>query len=371
MNEKYRQKRENIFLQYLKDNHIKATPLERYINGNTKINFQCEQGHIFSIRPRAVVDGQGCPYCSGNKVLVGFNDFNTTHPELAKYLKNQEDGFKYSFGSHKKVDWICPICKKEIKGSFHDISHIGVVCKCCSDNVSYSEKFVSSLLRQLDINYIHDKTLPWSNYKRYDFYLPVHNTIIECHGVQHYKETHISKDLISIQKNDKYKNDLALQNGIQNYIVLDCKKSELQYIKESILNSQLNDMFDLSIIDWDKCHFDTFKSIVGQILNLWEKGKNTVEIANSLEIDRHTVVKYLKRANDVNLCEYNPVEEQNKGRKKAYSMLKRPVICVETQKIYNSISEAAEFLNCAYQGIQGCCSGKRRTYKGFHWEYII
>ena len=36
-------------------------------------------------------------------------------------------------------------------------------------------------------------------------------------------------------------------------IVIDCKYSELNYIKRNILDSRLNEIFDLSIIDWLKC----------------------------------------------------------------------------------------------------------------------
>jgi hypothetical protein len=63
-------------------------------------------GHIWTARVADVVQGSGCPYCSGKNVLYGFNDLKTTHPVLSEQAVgwNPEN---YSAGSHKKVDWDC------------------------------------------------------------------------------------------------------------------------------------------------------------------------------------------------------------------------------------------------------------------------
>ena len=52
--------------------------------------------------------GCGCPYCSNNSILKGFNDLATTNPEVLNewdYEKNRELGitpFLISHGSTKK-----------------------------------------------------------------------------------------------------------------------------------------------------------------------------------------------------------------------------------------------------------------------------
>lgn len=51
-----------------------------------------------------------CPVCSGRQVQKGINDLWTTHPDLAARLLDKEDGFRYSFGSNKKLKWLCPEC---------------------------------------------------------------------------------------------------------------------------------------------------------------------------------------------------------------------------------------------------------------------
>ena len=68
----------------------------------------CDKGHEW---PTPVIKrtgrGDGCPYCSGKKVLPGFNDLATTHPELAAQLKDQSLATSLTAGSHKKPIWLC------------------------------------------------------------------------------------------------------------------------------------------------------------------------------------------------------------------------------------------------------------------------
>lgn len=58
-----------------------------------------------------VSKGNRCPYCSGHKVLVGFNDLKTTNPELLSswdYEKNRDISPEdFSAGSNRKVWWKC------------------------------------------------------------------------------------------------------------------------------------------------------------------------------------------------------------------------------------------------------------------------
>ena len=69
--------------------------------------WRCALGHIWdeSVKGRAL-SGYGCSYCSGKRVLKGFNDLATTHPELAA----QADGWdptEFSKGHNREKNWIC------------------------------------------------------------------------------------------------------------------------------------------------------------------------------------------------------------------------------------------------------------------------
>lgn len=82
-------------------------PSKASSSSQKKFSWVCPRGHkyIASIGHRTL-SGSNCPYCSGNKVLAGFNDLVTTDPELAK----EADGWdptKISKGSSKKLAWKC------------------------------------------------------------------------------------------------------------------------------------------------------------------------------------------------------------------------------------------------------------------------
>ena len=117
-------------------------------------------------------------------------------------------------------------------------------CNVCGDGISYPEKFIEKVLIQLNVKHERQYKTNWSQNKRYDFYLPDYNAIIEVHGEQHYRYTGRGRSLKEEQENDKFKEELALKNGIKHYIVIDCRKSDSQYIKSNLFNSELNELFD-------------------------------------------------------------------------------------------------------------------------------
>lgn len=78
-----------------------------------KVWWQCERGHSYQSAPysRTRGAGSGCPYCTGRKVLAGFNDLGTLKPDLASewyYPMNGElTPADVTPGSNKKVFWCC------------------------------------------------------------------------------------------------------------------------------------------------------------------------------------------------------------------------------------------------------------------------
>ena len=73
----------------------------------------CDLGHSWSAAVAKRVQGENCPYCSGNKVLTGFNDLETTHPQLvASWDRTKNCGMtpaQVSKGSTKMVWWSCAL----------------------------------------------------------------------------------------------------------------------------------------------------------------------------------------------------------------------------------------------------------------------
>lgn len=70
-----------------------------------KQKWKCKLGHVYAveIKYRTGPNKQGCPYCSGNKVLKGFNDFATLYPEQAQEAHGWDPAM-YSHGSKQKKE---------------------------------------------------------------------------------------------------------------------------------------------------------------------------------------------------------------------------------------------------------------------------
>ena len=80
--------------------------------GSTRIVWwKCLLGHEWQATIGSRVSGNGCPYCSNQKILKGFNDLSTKNPELVTewdYERNDVLPTQVGSGSLKSVWWKCP-----------------------------------------------------------------------------------------------------------------------------------------------------------------------------------------------------------------------------------------------------------------------
>ena len=176
-------------------------------------------------------------------------------PDLIQYLVNKEDAL-LPLKSSIQVQVKCPHCQNERTVPMERLSKQGFYCPRCDDGIPFTERLVGEVLRSLDINFITqagNKVFDWIDRRRYDFYLPMLNAIIETHGSHHYAETRFRKGIEQEQENDRAKEQLAKENGVQHYIVIDCRRSSLDWIKNSLLNSKLAQIVDMSNVDWIAC----------------------------------------------------------------------------------------------------------------------
>ena len=75
----------------------------------------CPKGHTYNMPiDKRTMRGFGCPYCSGHRVLSGFNDLATKRPDLSEEWAYEMNGDitpnKVAPYSSKKVWWNCPEC---------------------------------------------------------------------------------------------------------------------------------------------------------------------------------------------------------------------------------------------------------------------
>lgn len=231
-----------------------------------------------------------------------------------------------------------------------------------SDGYSIPEKFLNSILKQLNVKYKHQltkKNFKWCNEFRYDFFIYKYNIIIEAHGMQHYKDSNNSSwdNLEQVQWNDLFKYKCA-KNHVDNYIVIDCRYSELEWLKENTIK-ELNGYFDLSNIDWELAWEESQKNLCFESWNLWDNGTHDVnEISDILNINRHTVTKYLKRGAECGKCDYTIEESRKNGREKIQYKKQNPIICLTTRRLFLSAKIGANYYNASHSHVCACCNGR-------------
>lgn len=287
------------------------------------------------------------------------NTISITHSYLVNLLVDKEDAYRHSFGSWKKILVKCPDCGYEKGIAVTNLVNTGIGCNQCGDGVSFPEKVMVNVLEQLHELFkiqLSKTTFKWCNNYRYDLYINGINGICEIMGNQHYEETGKWGSLKEIQDNDEAKEKLAKENGIINYIILDSRYSNINFIKNSIFNSDLPKLLDFKEIDidWVECEKFACKNLVKVVCDLWTSGiqdmkKIIEELGIKLSIS--AIRNYLKKGAKLGWCNYDPKEAKQ-----------TKIICLTTREIFDSITEASKGgLASIRPNISACCKGKHKS----------
>lgn len=226
---------------YELNDKIGLNPKKLMAASNKEAFWICSLGHKYNtyIYNRAK-NKTGCPYCAGQKILVGFNDLLTTRPDLIDewdYELNDKLGIYPSEvmrGSHKVVNWICPFGHKYKKEIHARTSGQG--CSVCSkeSQTSFPEQAIYFYLSK----YFKDAVNRYGK-PEIDIFIPSLNLGIEYDGeYAHRKER---KDT------EERKNLILKERGINLIRVKEVKnlKKDLDnviYCKPNSNNSFLNDV---------------------------------------------------------------------------------------------------------------------------------
>lgn len=80
-----------------------------------------------------------------------------------------------------------------------------------------------------------------------------------------------------------------------------------------------------------------------------------------------------KLNNSVNNLEWMTQAEQiiyGTRTARARKSVSKPVFCVELNRVFESVSIAAEYFGLFPSNISSCCRGRIKTSGGYHWEYV-
>lgn len=84
---------------------------------NKKHWWKCFKGHSYDASPNSRCSrGTGCPFCSNQRVLAGYNDLQSLYPEVAREWSIEDNGGvlpnSVVCGSTQKIWWVCPLGHK-------------------------------------------------------------------------------------------------------------------------------------------------------------------------------------------------------------------------------------------------------------------
>lgn len=199
-------------------NEIKPTEISR--GSEKKIWWVCTEFHSYNSSVSNKINGCGCPYCAGKKVLKGFNDLMTTNPELCKEWDYEKNGnltpYDISKGTHKKVWWKCANNHFFLM-KVANRACLGQGCPYCSG--SKMERFLYDYLKRENILFQREKKFKdlYISYYPYDVYCKKENVIIEADGIQHFESIDFFTENISFEervRRDNLKNTYCLNNNI-------------------------------------------------------------------------------------------------------------------------------------------------------------
>jgi len=295
------QQAEKDLLSHIKENNHDL--LSEYVNCSTKVLIDYKCGHEpHWILPYCYKQGQSCPRCSGRSSEQAKEDFFTSlsrkgYVALSDYIDNRHKVL-VDFNCGHEPQWIIPNiyklgheckhcgnkmknqtrseeskedfvrlieqnghkllgeytkCKEKVLIDFncghkpHEMNpnsyKNGQRCPSCSE--SKGEKAIREWLERNGIVFETQFIFPCDEKRRrYDFFLPYENLIVEVHGLQHYEESSFfhsfhenekgRKSFKEEKKNDIYKEKLALSLGC-SYMVVDYREHNPQLTLERFI----------------------------------------------------------------------------------------------------------------------------------------
>lgn len=330
--------------------------------------------------------GIGCPLCGKRKLIPGKRSLYDLYPELMKYIVNIEDAKNSTPRNKRKILCKCPNCDSKKKVSVSNLVGYGFSCDICSPGISYPNKFITALLFQIGVEFDTEKVFDWSNGKRYDHYIDSIPLIIENQGEQHYKENnYFHESLRDIETNDIVKKDMAIQHGIK-YIEIDCRKSNKNWISNSILSSNLLSLLNVSEsdINWDLCDEYGKNDRNKTIWNEWNETQDANYLMKKYGVSQTTIRLCVNEGYKLGKCNTKFCPNDLLGisddvRERLFitqsQTHSKPIYCVTDDIYFHSKNECYEYYKNLFpnktraNGLYAFIN-ENRDYKGKRFIYI-
>lgn len=127
----------NIAEEWSDQNTLKASEVSR--NSSKTVRWSCKShGHEWTERiDKRAIKNYGCPFCSGQRVLPGFNDLASRYPSIAEEWspENEMTPEEVTYGSSKtSIYWVCRTDSRHTwKASPNSRTNMGTGCPICTN----------------------------------------------------------------------------------------------------------------------------------------------------------------------------------------------------------------------------------------------
>ncbi len=129
-------KRPDLMQEWDYEKNVGINPKSISANNTAKkVWWICPKGHSYEATPHKRNNGRNCPYCSGKRALIGYNDLASQRPDIAIDWDYKENGnlkpTEVVCGCNKIVNWKCHNCGYEWKAQINQRTKGRAKCKEC------------------------------------------------------------------------------------------------------------------------------------------------------------------------------------------------------------------------------------------------
>lgn len=366
------------------------TPKDISSGAHHKIWWKCDKGHSWCAAMNQRTRGRGCPYCSNKKVLIGYNDLQTTHPDIAKEWNYEKNGelkpTDFTYSASIKVWWKCKF-GHEWCTTLNSRAQGSGCPDCARAGSSMPEQGVAFYLSK--VTKVETRIKLYG--KEVDIYLPDYAIGIEYDGIYWHKDRAIS---------DIEKDNVLAQNGIKVLRLVESDKESVENNKIYFIYSDsysnysraVKQLCDLLSSITDNADFKNLeinyindRALIRERFDLYEKNNSFAvkypELSKEWNYEKNGILTpemFYSSARDKVWwkCKNNhewksSIVNRTRTRGCPYCFavsLSKPVLCIETNIVYKSGADALR--QTGIKHISSCCTGKRKTAGGYHWKYI-
>ena len=389
-------------------------------SSNEKVYWKCSKcGYPYDARiGNRTHLGRGCPACANQIVWPGHNDLATTHPQIAKEWHPTKNGDlkpeQFTYGSGKKVWWLCPEGHTYPATILHRCVGDGTNCPACNSGrqTSFAEQAVYYYVKKVFPDAISRYKEIFENSMELDIYIPSIKLAIEYDGEAWHKADKGEREnrkweicksngikLIRLKEhmNEDASNYADLALGIEgNLYEHDKLEQAIRMLLDNIdpesnpwtrRHPQFHSNVDINIKRDEKeirkymtkLKGESFASLYSDVAKEWHPTLNGDLTPD--KVKPHSDIKVMwvcpecgkEYSASVGSRSYGTgcpkcgIKKNTRARSKKVQML--DIATGEVLKVFDSVSEASREMKISHGNISSVCRGERKQAGGYIWRY--